>query len=121
MPYLTGISYFQPNIMTTPNKTLDLNQVAVSLFKPPFKYLSGYVWDSANNMVCDDAIQSANEDIATKKSHGEPVLRLRGWGRIQYLPNAEATQDQVGDIIAKALNLYWSTHDVMVADNKPTP
>jgi hypothetical protein len=36
--------------------------------------------------------------------------RVRGWGRIQYLPNPEALQDKVGEMIAEAITDYWKKH-----------
>ena len=32
------------------------------------------------------------------------VANIRGWGRIQYLPKPEETQDTIGEYIAQAIN-----------------
>lgn len=32
------------------------------------------------------------------------VLMIRGWGRLQYLPEAEAKQDEIGNFVAQAIN-----------------
>lgn len=72
-----------------------LNSRALLLYKPPFTYLNGYVYDADLRMVSDNDGGDA-----------DPV-RVRGWGRISYLPDAEALQDEVGAIIARALTAYW--------------
>ncbi len=71
-----------------------LTQQAMSLYKPPFRFHRGYIWDTDNKMVADDDAQ----DVA---------LRVRGWGAISYKPDAEALQDEVGRLIAEALTQYW--------------
>lgn len=75
----------------------ELRARAISLYKPPFKFDFGYIWDADGQMVAD---QKLNED-------GQ-ILRVRGWGRISYLENPEALQDEVGEIIAIALSDYWN-------------
>ncbi|WP_429497091.1 hypothetical protein ACQUFY_04560 [Robbsia andropogonis] len=72
----------------------ELKKAALDLYRPPFVRKHGYIFDSAGQMVADDAGANA-------------TLRVRGWGRIGYLPNAEGLQDQVGDLIALALTEYW--------------
>jgi hypothetical protein len=71
--------------------------LALLLYKPPFRYDRGYIHDSDNRIVADD------DGLDT-------VGRVRGWGRISYLPNPQALQDKVGEIIALALTEYWNTH-----------
>lgn len=77
----------------------ELRARAISLYKPPFKFDFGYIWDAGGQMVAD---QNLNED-------GQ-ILRVRGWGRISYLENPEALQDEVGEVIALALSNYWNLH-----------
>lgn len=77
----------------------ELRARAISLYKPPFKFDFGYIWDADGQMVAD---QNLNED-------GQ-ILRVRGWGRISYLENPEALQDEVGEVIALALSNYWNLH-----------
>lgn len=71
-----------------------LRDKALALYKPPFYFRLGYIFDADNRMVADDY-----EDGA--------CLRARGWGRIQYLPNPEQLQDTVGELIAEALTEFW--------------
>ena len=40
------------------------------------------IWDSNNHLICD----------------------IRGWGRIQYMKDAEKIQDSVGQFICDAIN-----------------
>lgn len=75
----------------------ELRARAIALYKPPFKFDFGYIWDAGGQMAAD---QNLNED-------GQ-ILRVRGWGRISYLENAEALQDEVGEVIAIALSDYWN-------------
>lgn len=77
----------------------ELRARAIALYKPPFKFDFGYIWDADGQMVAD---QKLNED-------GQ-ILRVRGWGRISYLENPEALQDEVGEVIALALSDYWNLH-----------
>lgn len=74
-----------------------IRQRALELYKPPFRYESLYIWDSENNIVADDVVIDA-------------IARIRGWGRIQYMKNPEKLQDEVGEIIAEALNDFWQKH-----------
>ena len=71
---------------------------AMQLLKPPFSYDMGYIWDSAKdqNMVADEG----ECEIGT-------IARLRGWGRLGYLPDGAEIQDAIGEIIAEALNQYF--------------
>lgn len=73
-----------------------LRSTAVELYKPPFRYEYGYIYDAAHRVVADSDGQDA-------------VLRVRGWGRIGYLPDAAALQDKVGELIAEALTKHWMT------------
>ena len=72
----------------------ELRKRALALYKPPFSYHCGYVHDGEGNTVSDAPA-------------GAIVTRVRGWGRISYLENAEELQDTVGEVIAEALNQYW--------------
>lgn len=79
---------------------LELN--AMSIYTPPFRYHRGYIWDSQNNMVAD-----RGDGIAESS-----MLRIRGWGRISYMQNAEMIQDEIGHIVARALNTYYGIKKV---------
>ena len=74
-------------------------QKAMELLKPPFKSKCGYIFDSAEkqNTVADDG----DCELGT-------MARLRGWGRLGYLPDGEEIQDAIGEIIAEALNDYFA-------------
>ena len=82
---------------------LSINEQALKLYTPPFKYQHGYIFDSKHSMFSDQGGSEFNyaELIAT---------RVRGWGRIQKLANSEDLQDAVGDHIANALTEYWQTN-----------
>ncbi|TBL49810.1 hypothetical protein EYY98_11055 [Obesumbacterium proteus] len=75
----------------------ELREIAIALYKPPFKFDCGYIWDAGGQMVADNNLDK-----------DEQILRVRGWGRISYLENAEALQDEVGEVIAIALSDYWN-------------
>lgn len=72
----------------------DLQQRALQLYKAPFHLQHGYIFDASHRPVAD----SAGEDA---------LLRVRGWGRISYLPDPEKLQDTVGELIVLALNEFW--------------
>lgn len=77
--------------MTTP-----LRQRAEDLFNPPFRYHHGYIFDADDHMVSDDG----------------GIARLRGWGRIAYMGDSAALQDEVGRMIADALNQYYELKEI---------
>ena len=52
------------------------------LIKAPVRCQNGYIYDSDSNMI----------------------TQIRGWGRLQYLPNGEAKQDAIGEFVADAIN-----------------
>ena len=62
------------------------------VYKAPFradKY-SCYIWDADNRMVAD------------MKGEGD-TFRTRGWGYLQYLPNAHALHDTLDEVFQKAV------------------
>jgi len=71
-----------------------LREAAIALYKPPFRFDSGYIFDAENQMVADQ--------------HETSICRVRGWGRIGYMGNAEALQNKVGELIAEALTNLWN-------------
>jgi hypothetical protein len=73
---------------------VDLRTRALKLYRPPFRFEHGYIFDAANEVVADSRVQ---------------ILRVRGWGRISYLPEPERLQDAVGSMIAEALTSYWKS------------
>lgn len=74
----------------------ELTPIAKALYKPPFRFdpHGGFIWDANNQMVCDDKGQDSTQ-------------RVRGWGRIGYMLQAEKIQDEVGRLIAQALTEFW--------------
>ncbi len=82
-------------------ETPSLFQRAIELYTPPFKFDQfGYINDAVSNVVADDHTEDAPGEV-------KPPLRVRGWGRMCYLPDPEQLQDQVGELIAQALNEFW--------------
>lgn len=76
----------------------DLRTRALKLYHAPFRYESGYIWDARKEMVADDHVEEAFA-----------MARVRGWGRIGYLEDAPALQDEVGKLIAEALTKFWQS------------
>ncbi len=74
----------------------DLRNKSIGLYTPPFRFEHGYIWDAKGQMVADNHVDG--EDAA---------LRIRGWGRISYMENPEALQDEVGNVIALAMTEFW--------------
>ena len=83
-----------PDFLRNQGNVAEEIDLAVKLYKPPFRYERGYIFDADNSMVADNDAQ-------------DTVGRVRGWGRIQYLPNPEILQDRVGELIAQALTEFW--------------
>ena len=77
----------------------ELQKRALSLYRGPFRYEAGYIWDSKSEMVADMRDDNHNNVAA---------LRVRGWGRISYLPEPEKLQDTIGESMAMALTEFWS-------------
>lgn len=88
----------------------DKQKSAFALYEAPFKFNRGYIYDAKNQMVADDQ----GQDVA---------LRVRGWGRISYLPEPEKLQDTVGELIAQALTEFWEKHsnENPMVDLRDTP
>lgn len=82
-----------------------IRQAALDLYHPPFRYDHGYIFDSKRQMVADQGGIHEMRDLF--------IAEIRGWGRIQYMDNpkgrAAALQDEVGKILAEALNAFWSS------------
>ena len=73
-------------------------KAAMAVYTPPFKFQRGYIFDSQQLMVADDD----NVD-------GAVAARVRGWGRLSYLPNGAELQDEIGQMMADALNAYYAS------------
>ena len=70
---------------------------AMAVYTPPFKYKYGYIYDSQNLMVAD------NDGV-----EGAVAARVRGWGRLGYLPNGAELQDEIGQMMADALTALYT-------------
>lgn len=57
----------------------------IQYFKPPFYY------DAASGFIFDQ--------------EGKTPAEVRGWGMLQYKPNGDKVQDEMGHDIAKGLNM----------------
>lgn len=79
----------------------ELQKRAKALYTPPFRWdaLGSYIWDAKCNMVAD-------------MTDGE--LRVRGWGRIQKMPESEALQDAVDEQLQKVFVEGMSGEQVAV-------
>tara|TARA_R110000851_G_C12892294_1_gene547264 strand:+ start:53 stop:331 length:279 start_codon:yes stop_codon:yes gene_type:complete len=90
---------------------MTIEKTAMALYTPPFKYQHGYIYDSAGNMFADDSCE--REEVVEADEEGNLALRVRGWGRLQYLKtefdNGDI-QDELGRLIAKALTKYWEAY-----------
>jgi hypothetical protein len=73
---------------------------ALALYEPPFRFNSGYVFDAKGRMVADQGGFKGSVETHV-------IARVRGWGRIGYLPDPEALQDEVGAVLAEALTAFW--------------
>jgi len=72
---------------------------AMGLYRPPFRFEHGYILDADGHMMSDN--EGEGQDV---------IQRVRGWGRIGSMDDAEALQDAVGEVIAQALTEYWQRH-----------
>lgn len=87
----------EAEIEKSKSQTFKLDARLLELYKSPFRFdRFGYVWDGKGEMVADNHFKD------------DQTLRVRGWGRISYLPNAEEVQDLMGESIAEALTQLWS-------------
>ncbi len=85
---------------------LPLDPRVLEHYTPPFSYdeNGGYVFDANGNMIAD----SRGDD--------GKLLRRRGWGRTQYLHDADFVHIEVGRHMAKALTDYWEKHHQRVEE-----
>ncbi len=84
---------------------------AMAVYTPPFKYEHGYIFDSQRLMVAD------NGPICNGPSvKGAVASRVRGWGLLGYLPNGAELQDEIGRMMADALNQLY-----LAAGAQPQP
>ncbi|MBT2299203.1 hypothetical protein J7E70_01875 [Variovorax paradoxus] len=87
---------------------------ALALYKAPFHFIHGYIYDANHKMVADqDGFEGA--------VHEHVAARVRGWGRIGYMPDAAALQDEVGAVLADALTAFWSAQPSTAAVPEGVP
>ena len=87
--------------MTTKDQAIEppygsKREAAKAVYTPPFKFQHGYIFDSQQSMVADD-----------DQVRGAVASRVRGWGKLSYLPNGAELQDEIGQMMADALNALY--------------
>lgn len=82
----------------------ELRNAAMGIYTPPFRFVRGYIYDSQDNMVADQGGPGTEDTVK-----GSIAARVRGWGKIGYMPNAAALQDEVGQMMVDALNMLYAT------------
>lgn len=87
-------------------------KAAMAVYTPPFKYLHGYIYDSQNLMVADDGDMKFGVE-------GAVASRVRGWGRFGYMPNGAELQDEIGQMMADALNALYTAPHPTIQERKP--
>jgi hypothetical protein len=96
--YLAALAAQEPAQAVEPEPPFDTKRkAAMAIYKPPFKHHRGYIYDSQQHMVADD------HDV-----HAAVAARVRGWGRIGYMQNPEKLPDEVGEMMADALNALYT-------------
>jgi len=82
-------------------------QKILELYKGPFVYNMGYIYDANGQMLADNA----GENIPG-------IVQVRGWGYLtggaaSWKDGAEEIQDELGEMIAEALTQYWKSMEGM--------
>ncbi len=78
----------------------DIHERARKLFRPPFRFEGGYIWDARNEMVADNRPDEPADALM--------VLRQRGWGRMSHMEDTEALYQAAGAAVAEALTKGWA-------------
>lgn len=92
----------------------ELKTKALELYKLPFRFDHGYIFDASGHTVADQG-GALDGQLAF-------MAQVRGWGRIGKLENAEAMQDKVGELIAEALTEYWERNTgapILIKNGQP--
>lgn len=76
-----------------------LTEKALLVYRPPFRYECGYIFDAEGKMAADEG------------GSVESSCRVRGWGRLQYMKDVDPAklQDHIGEMIAESMTAYWKT------------
>lgn len=78
-------------------------KAAMAVYVPPFRFEHGYIFDSRNHMVADNGPICDGPSV-----EGAVAARVRGWGKLGYLPNGAELQDEIGQMMADALNELYA-------------
>ena len=82
---------------------MNIRGQALAIYKPPFHFHRGYIYDANSAMVADQGGPGGQETV-----QGAVAARVRGWGRLGYMENGAALQDEIGQVVAEALNDFWA-------------
>src|SRR3546814_2601309 len=82
----------------------DVVRDALALYEPPFTFDHGYIYDAKDRMVMD-AHRRTNE-----AGHTSIEMRVRGWGRIGYMPNGRSEERRVGKECVSTCRSRWSPY-----------
>lgn len=74
----------------------------MAVYTPPFRYYRRYIFDNAGHMVSD-----SGEALGNLGTAGAVAAHFRGEGKLSYLPEGPAIQDEIGRMMADALNEYY--------------
>lgn len=75
----------------------NLTEKALLVYRAPFRYECGYIFDAEGKMAADEG------------GSVESSCRVRGWGRLQYMKDVDPAklQDHIGVMIAESMTSYW--------------
>lgn len=76
----------------------ELEKRALRLYKAPFRYQHGYIFDADGHTVSDTP-----EEITSGAA-----ARIRGWGRMSHMEEPARLQDALGELVARSLTKYWN-------------
>jgi hypothetical protein len=82
----------------------ELQKQALDMYKPPFQFHHGYIFDSAGHMFADEGRPEEAASLI--------AVRIRGWGRLGKLSNGAEVQDAAGHLVVAALNAFWKQHAI---------
>lgn len=142
-----GAPTVQPKLVVEETDA-ELMARAFSLYAAPFNFKYGYIHDGNGEVTADDRVDTFDkearfilQDLLSGNTvlgavegdfrkriqdvydmpKASPITRIRGWGRMQYMPTPEELQDAIGKHVARALTEYWERHSgesVVVAEGE---
>ncbi len=89
----TLVDRIDPTVPST-----EMEGKVLALYKSPFRREYKRIFDANDELIIDDSGDQA------------AMSHVHNWGRISQMGASEELQDAVGDLIAKALTLYWDLH-----------